>query len=715
MAQFNWQSEEDAWDVTPPQAPTPPRRWFWPVFILGILLLTIGGAYLAYWRFNQQVEQVLDETTEKVLTSHNLVLEATANADPELYANLLSGRDVAWTETQVRLLNMRLLFNRPYLGLNTVEIRPSIPPTVTIDPQLTQAIVTSTVVYTSAFAAEPIELQHVSVYRRGSDRWLMAPLTTEGDWTLTEEYVGQRLAAVYPLPDKAHALPLAQRLDQMLDAICSGFFDVECDPELYLHLSFDNNPQSLIQMNRPLFNGMFYSLPTPTLAGLPTDTASQEALTRAYAELILAPYLDGAIQTYWAGREQFIQLALHHHRQELGLASPAPRPVNPAPPPTISQEIALLCYTNQDIGLLTFNPAEAELKPKLKGQVFTNLLPNPADEMVALTERLTSSEEERVVLWNIHEPQTHVFPHSNPVLYHIESFSWRNYPPYHRLMIASRLKPPNNGNNGNNMPLFFKDVQFLNSCTSGNCPILSNDFYYDIFWSPDEQHTVLFNTVGQLFVGDTAGTPRQFMSYGLNPVWLDNEQFVYVRPLGTPEPGFYLAQVADYSTTRLLTPNDLTQAAEIPGIPMNLIYADQNPADPHRFVLFALAEATPGTQHAYLFEYNQTTQELTFLFTSPQLYAFNQAPSGETLAVTFLSPQNQHEVYVIHLPSQTTQPYTLPSRPGQPVIDWSQNGQWLLVLENGQLTLLDTQNQQFYSYIPDNYGSCLQAGWITPS
>jgi hypothetical protein len=540
----------------------------------------------------------------------------------------------------------------------------------------------------------------------------MAPLTTEGDWTLTEEYVGQRLAAVYPLPDKAHALPLAQRLDQMLDAICSGFFDVECDPELYLHLSFDNNPQSLIHMNRPLFNGMFYSLPTPTLVGLPTDEASQEALTRAYAELILAPYLDEAIQTYWSGREDFIQIALYHHRQELGLTSPAPRPVNPTPPPNLTQEIALLCYTNQDIGVFAFNPTNLELKPKLKGQIFTNLLPNPADDTAALVERLTAPDEERVVMWHSSESQTKVITAPNPSQNSLESLSWRVFPPYHRLMIASRLKSPNSGNN---TPLFFKDVQFLGRCTSGDCPLLSNDFYYDIFWSPDGQHTVLFNTVGQLFVGDTAGTPRQFMSYGLNPVWLDNEQFVYVRPLGTPEPGFYLAQVSDYSTTRLLTPNDLTQAAGIPGIPMNLIYADQNPADPGRFVLFALAEATPGTQHAYLFEYNQTTQELFFLFTSPQLYAFNQNPTGEKLAVTFLSPENQHEVYVINLPSQAAQPYTLPSRPGQPAIDWSQNGQWLLVLENGQLTLLDTQNQQFYSYIPDNYGSCLQAGWINPS
>jgi hypothetical protein len=118
---FDWQTEDEvAWNELTPTAPeSAPSRH--PLISRGWWLLLFGLLLLSSWLVWQQVAaRVADAEAEVIadlLASHDLLLQAAATQDEDVALALLSGREAAWTETQIGLVAAGLWLERPLLGL----------------------------------------------------------------------------------------------------------------------------------------------------------------------------------------------------------------------------------------------------------------------------------------------------------------------------------------------------------------------------------------------------------------------------------------------------------------------------------------------------------------------------------------------------------------------------------------------------------------------
>ena len=117
---FDWRSEDDEkWESDDGRgelrlSPKITRRRWFLIGILGLLILSIG--LLA----SRQIVHYLDETgmdlDEEILSSNDLLYIAAQEADPEILVSLLSGRESAWADGQLALLQSGLMFDRSPFG-----------------------------------------------------------------------------------------------------------------------------------------------------------------------------------------------------------------------------------------------------------------------------------------------------------------------------------------------------------------------------------------------------------------------------------------------------------------------------------------------------------------------------------------------------------------------------------------------------------------------
>ncbi|MCB0037901.1 MAG: hypothetical protein KDE51_27900, partial [Anaerolineales bacterium] len=385
MGNFNWQTEEDSdvWEEqeAPPAPPSKRRRWVIWLLMIGFVALSIGSIYLIYRQINQRVAEAVKTTESAVLTSHELVIDAAMLTDRELFTNLLSGRDLNWTSAQLRLLQSHMLFNRPHMGLQTVNMRGQ-RPQISLSPDLTQAIITRTVTYEQLDGGGEVELAQVAVYRQGEDRWLLSPLVSpESEWGFRDSFEGRFISASFPVPDAELALQVARDLDRTVGAVCSGFFDVTCPIELHYNIDFTTDPGSLIDITlaaqEPLsqspepaaFNN--FSFPTPTLIGLPIDENGYNALYRGYARVLAQDLMRESLQTYWAAFPELQPYSLSQHLQtlDIGLTIPVTDTTKPLTA-LLAQDLIALCMTDEGIDLARYEPATDRLTSILSERVF---------------------------------------------------------------------------------------------------------------------------------------------------------------------------------------------------------------------------------------------------------------------------------------------------------------------------------------------------------
>ncbi len=322
---FDWQTEDAAWDdPAPNRAPAPPPRW---QRLLPVLLLLISLALLASWLIRRQVTQRLDTVSDSigadVETSARIVRQAAATGDLELLVTVLSGNDAGWAEAaQRQLLAGDLLHLEPF-GLRWRPDQTSIL-TFTVSADLLQADVQLIDTYEQPIGngeVSAVRLVHHETYRRGSERWLLAP--SESDGTEMATYEGQRLQVRYPEDEALVVRPVAIALDGKLTEACGTLHDLDCPPTLALEL----RPEAaLLTQARAIVQGRStpdetLALPSPAVVGLPADATAARALYRAYARLLLASLLatDGSPQC--CAESGLFEALVEQQLVELGLAA----------------------------------------------------------------------------------------------------------------------------------------------------------------------------------------------------------------------------------------------------------------------------------------------------------------------------------------------------------------------------------------------------------
>lgn len=333
MSKFNWQTDEDVtWDDSEVAAATAvPRRHPWLTYLL-IVIGVITAVALIFRQVNQRIEATTANATSDILASHNLVQQADADQDVELFSTLLSGVDDAWVVAQSELVRQSGLFSRSAFDLTWLPGNTAVTLAdvengiagVEITPELNAAELTFLQNYRVAVGngvTETVQLKQTAVYRMGTQRWLYAPPTSEfwGDFETTS---GAMLRLAYPARDAELATRLAFDLEAKLAEMCRSLADLNCPDGFYLLVRLDNDPQSLINAARPahiLGSGSQLTLPTPTLVGLPVDEAGYQALYRGYAIQLV-----GAAVAELTGYEccqhlAYFQALLDYQLAELGL------------------------------------------------------------------------------------------------------------------------------------------------------------------------------------------------------------------------------------------------------------------------------------------------------------------------------------------------------------------------------------------------------------
>ncbi len=357
-ANFDWQTEEDqrrpqgGWDdpIEEPRPTGPRRRPPWRLLaVVGALLAAV--ATLVWWRVDQRIDATMQAVRTDVIASHNVVQRAAADGDAEVFRSFLSGRDPAWTAGQLHVFEHSLFADRSPFGLtpaagslpavqpppNEETAADQQPAAITFSPDLNEAVVAVAQPFLTTDGTTVL-LEQTAVYRRGDQRWLLAPPVDEfwGDWETAE---GENLALIYPRRDAAVALRLADDLDAEIARMCATLNGINCSADLYLTVRLDVDPEALAALARPLGplrrareNEDILELPAPTLIGLPAgDEAEREAayaaLRDGYARQILAAAIAQATGWRCCDEELLFQMLLEYQFSELSLAR---WPVGPA-------------------------------------------------------------------------------------------------------------------------------------------------------------------------------------------------------------------------------------------------------------------------------------------------------------------------------------------------------------------------------------------------
>lgn len=293
---FQWQTEEEGvWDgpvaEESPAGTSTGRRRQYLVAILTLLVvgLALGGLIR---QLSQRVDEVGQQTEQDVRSSYSLLHEAAEQVDMDLFVLLLSGRDDIWVIQQQQLFSEGGLFNRELLGLSLLPngaITHTRIISLSLSPDLTSATLLAEQDYAIEIGnglTETITLRQPMLFRQGPERWLYAP-PQPGFWGEWRNLATPYLSLIYPSRDEALSRRLLSDLDGKVAALC-GLAD--CPAGYQLHLEFSIEPASLtrIHLNNQatIVNQNRYSLPTPTLVGLPANEASYQALYRAYARYV---------------------------------------------------------------------------------------------------------------------------------------------------------------------------------------------------------------------------------------------------------------------------------------------------------------------------------------------------------------------------------------------------------------------------------------------
>lgn len=326
---FDWQSEdEESWgesDINDGEQIKTATSWRRVLAVL-IVPLVLVGAILTIRQIEGYTSNAELMVEEDILSSHELVQIAVATADRELLTSVLSGRDPAWTQTQLSLLSEGQFLDRESFGLFWQSQASPSGLQVTLSPDFRHAVVTTTHQYVIGDVgdkSQTISLDHTSVYRRSEDRWLMAP-PFDHYWGEPITANGQFLSLTFPSRDQEIGQRLAADLEALLVSICSTLEGIKCNADSHLFVNLDTDPQSIIDMAKAetrLKDTQDINLPAPTLVGTPNDDTAYRAIYLGYAERVVSAFIGHETRWQCCDHILFYQALLDIQLIRLGFRS----------------------------------------------------------------------------------------------------------------------------------------------------------------------------------------------------------------------------------------------------------------------------------------------------------------------------------------------------------------------------------------------------------
>jgi hypothetical protein len=839
---FDWQTEEDGgWDdlvTTSPDSgdkdPNEKRRWRRWLIPTALLLLALIAAGLV---LNRRAMVVTEQIEADVLTSHELVQEAIAEQDDEVFRSLLSGRDDEWADEMTSALMEGTLMERWGLGFHSLPVTEPVSPTIEVSADLLEAEVITVVPYAIQIGnglTETVELAQTAVYRQGTNRWLLSPPDV-AYWGGTRQIEGRYVTLFYPERDQELAHDLLLNLDEKIGQLCAQIQDIACPEPYNFIVELDTDPA--------VFENLFLSstiaaaqsrhllLPAPTLVGLPVDRAGENALFRGYGKLVVGALLTDLLEYDCCGSDLpiFIEV-LNVYFQRLGLqpkiemgetavsAEEFDALLKAGPPKLFEDQSLWLERAEEYETLSTSRPAAlvafAQEELGLEGRDLMQSLEMLRDDqpygdwlrMVSHT-GLSTSEMESAWLSFVYrnssiaqlEPPTDLPDQDINLLcymgdeervafyrYHLADDVTQLERPLNREVIVMAALPEDDGlavweaGFGDKLTSIFLLVNDMKTTISWDAgedssgpvpmnadpsnsklvlaPALEGETNYGLLdvpgclgdncrldtlpgypvWSPALSHMILLKSDnnrahmaqarGQLMLADRMGEVITVLGEGYAPFWLDDKTFGFVVDADEGRRNAIVTGTIDQPDTEiLLTTEDLT-SVRFDVEPLRMIdYVAVQSSDPNRLVIVTIdaesdeetfdwfKENQPG---ATLFFYNLENRELeyfnSFAYNVGFLRSYRLSPDGRFLLLGEGAEYRPTNVYILDTETGETVQLLLQSKFLDSIYwytDFSLDGKWLLVMDDGFIHLL-YPGTGYNRFVIPTTGQCESAVWI---
>lgn len=320
MSNFEWHTEDDEWhDESPTSAENPPRRRW--LFSLGLLALILLVGAIVFTQLRETVNEATVQVEDDVQAAFELLHRSAENGDIELFSTYLSGRDREWTAGYQQLAGNGSLIEREALRLDLVSEQPEVVEIV-IGADLRSAVLTATTEYALPIGnglSQTIRLQQPYHFRQGETRWLFAP--PEDEFWGEQQFGGSsRLLYSYPERDRAIVLRLMRDIDAAFDNLCSREANnIDCFNKWQIR--FDESPLQFadLTLQPDQVNLQNFTVPTPSLVGLPINEDGYRALLSGYSRLIFTTIFADQIGYTCCEREPLFHALVDQISAELGL------------------------------------------------------------------------------------------------------------------------------------------------------------------------------------------------------------------------------------------------------------------------------------------------------------------------------------------------------------------------------------------------------------
>jgi len=248
----------------------------------------------------------------------------------------------------------------------------------------------------------------------------------------------------------------------------------------------------------------------------------------------------------------------------------------------------------------------------------------------------------------------------------------------------------------------------------------------------------------ELYIGDAVGTPVQYVDRAFSPFWMTNETFGYVRLLGNesnerPDMELAIQSAVTGAVRPLIKSADLLrQIDSATSGTLRIIAVAPALNDPD--TLFLAGTPVAGMEHFYIIkltldgnvaglsaDIGPTRAEVVLsledlpvgdrtTLTPTGYRPFWISPDGRWITVVVFDDPitNNWVFYLYDTIHGETKIFTLnsPSYPAPfPFYDWSADGTWLILVDNGFLRLM-APTYDYERIITHHYDACRYAAWI---
>jgi hypothetical protein len=703
-AHFDWQTEESS-----PQGDaeftgnfSASRRTIGCLTFTIILIVIIISAFI--WLVNDTQSNAVASVKEDVLLAFELRQQAAGVGDGELFSALLSSKDTAWKRDQERLFASNLINDRIAIGL-TANSPTQDHFTLDLSPDLQQAELSFVQEYRIVevlSSDQEIELLRSLTFHLEDGRWKYAPpdLAFWGPW---KEEEGEFISIAYPARDTEFAAPLVDLIDSHLKDLCAKvreenqFGKVFCQGNKPWRIRLHTEEETLLNLadaSKVGSSQFDFELPTPTIVGVPLNEKDLEVYLELYTKSIL-------------------------QRMESALLTTAPFP---------DQHIYALCFQHPLSGqhLYRFDwrlRSWQSVLPQKKFQ-YLSALPDDSAIMMAEDDTITmiygntvGDSTDQNVIWegNAHSLNLKI------LLGWIETVDT----PYFLLMALP---------SADNLP----DYSALDvlSCNSQSC--LAKDL--PGFPIPSVLSDASLFVDGSIIVLDPGGGEgMQSLGDGFSPFWINGQTFGYVRFQGDVKSGITTQVVlGDLVTRELRTVVDgFDLSSKTPSSQADGLYIHDvipNPADSNHLLISSTGiREYSGNYFIFSLDISKNLSEaaqnglklevtrksslagVPGLLSPTGFPTFLPSQNGRWLAITELNSLDRENwtvlIHDLHTGISSEVVKNVLALPGTfPIMDWSRDGEWLMIADREYLHLIAPGND-YEEFIAHDFDACSTVVW----